>query len=120
MKNGILMGLWRRTLPIPRAIWQSQVRGDADLRFMTDAHHLVRDYVVRELPRVGEPLSPELVAREVKLPLDQVTGLLDDLERNMTFLYRNEEGAVHWAYPVTVDETPHRMSFSTGEQVNAA
>jgi hypothetical protein len=120
MKNSILMGLWRGTLPIPRVIWQSQVRGDADLRFMTESHHLVRDYVVRELPRVGQPLSPESIAREVELPLDQVVGLLDDLERNMTFLYRNEEGAVHWAYPVTVDETPHRMRFSTGEQVNAA
>jgi hypothetical protein len=120
MKNSILLGMWRRTLPIPRAIWQSQVRGDVDLRFMTKAHHLVRDYVVRELLRVGEPLSPEFIARGVELPPDQVVGLLDDLERHMTFLYRNEEGAVHWAYPVTVDETPHRMRFSSGEQVNAA
>ena len=120
MKNGILLGMWRRTLPIPRAIWQSQVRGDADLRFMSEAHHVVRDYVVRELPRVGEPLSPDLIAREVELPLARVAGLLDDLERHMTFLYRNEEGAVHWAYPVTVDQTPHRMSFSSGEKCNAA
>jgi hypothetical protein len=38
----------------------------------------------------------------------------------MTFLFRNEEGAVTWAYPVTVERTPHRVSLSTGEQVYAA
>jgi hypothetical protein len=38
----------------------------------------------------------------------------------MTFLFRNEQGAVAWAYPVTVDRTPHYVTFSTGEQVYAA
>jgi hypothetical protein len=38
----------------------------------------------------------------------------------MTFLYRNERGEVTWAYPVTVAQTPHRLTFGSGEQVNAA
>jgi hypothetical protein len=38
----------------------------------------------------------------------------------MTFLFRNEQGSVTWAYPVTVDQTPHRVTFSSGEQVYAA
>jgi hypothetical protein len=56
----------------------------------------------------------------VGLPLERVLVLLDDLESGMTFLYRNPAGAVHWAYPVTVDETPHSVTFSTGEQIHAA
>jgi hypothetical protein len=38
----------------------------------------------------------------------------------MTFLFRNEHGAVEWAYPVTAARTPHRVAFSTGERINAA
>jgi hypothetical protein len=87
---------------------------------MTEEHHRIRNFVVTELPRAGEPLSPEFIAQALKLPLDQVVGILDDLEKHMSFLFRNEQGAVEWAYPVTVDQTPHRMTFSTGERVNAA
>jgi hypothetical protein len=49
-----------------------------------------------------------------------VNDVLDELERRMTFLFRNQAGAVAWAYPVTVDVTPHHVTFSTGEQVYAA
>ena len=56
---------------------------------------------------VGEPLRPEVIAAGVGLPVERVQALLDDLEAGMTFLYRNPAGAVHWAYPVTADETPH-------------
>jgi hypothetical protein len=120
LRDSLLLGVWRYLVPIPRPVWQSQVRGDADLDFMTEAHHRVRDFVVLELPRAGEPLSLEFIARELDLPPSQVAGILDDLERHMTFLFRNEQGAVAWAYPVTVDRTPHHITFSSGEQVYAA
>jgi hypothetical protein len=38
----------------------------------------------------------------------------------MTFICRNDEGMAVWAYPVTVEKTPHRLTFSTGEQIYAA
>jgi hypothetical protein len=120
LRDSLLLGVWRYLVPIPRPVWQSQVRGDSDLGFMTEAHHQVRDFVVLELPRAGEPLSLEFIARELDLPPSQVAGILDDLERHMTFLFRNEQGAVAWAYPVTVDRTPHHITFSSGEQVYAA
>ena len=121
MDESLLMGIGHHTVPIPRLVWQGQVKGDeAKLDFMTEAHHRIRNFVVMELPLAGEPLSPELIARRLELPLDQVVGMLDDLEKQMTFLFRNEQGAVEWAYPVTVAPTPHRVAFSTGERVNAA
>jgi hypothetical protein len=49
-----------------------------------------------------------------------VNAILDELEKHMTFLFRDEQGAVAWAYPVTVDRTPHHVTFDTGEQVYAA
>jgi hypothetical protein len=87
---------------------------------MTEEHHLVRDFAVRELPRVGEPLQSEFIAQELGLPLARVIAVLDELEKNMTFLYRGDGEAVTWAYPVTVDQTPHQVTFSTGEQIHAA
>jgi hypothetical protein len=49
-----------------------------------------------------------------------VVLFLDELEQHMTFLFRNAQGDVVWAYPVTVEQTPHRITFDTGEQLYAA
>ena len=66
------------------------------------------------------PISPETIAAAVHLPLERVRSLLDELEHAMTFLFRNAAGAVTWAYPVTVDQTPHQVTFSSGEKLYAA
>jgi hypothetical protein len=125
VSNKLLLGLWRFTFRLPHHIWQGHIAGDAGrtaarLGFMTAEHHLVRDFAVRELPRLGKPLSAGLIAQALSLPVARVQDILDELEREKTFLFRNAEGAVTWAYPVTVDETPHRVTFSTGEQIYAA
>ena len=125
MNESLLLGIWRFFLRIPRPIWQQEIARNAgssekSLAFMTADHHKVRDFVVRELPRLAQPIPPEDIALSLKLELDRVISILDELEKNMTFLYRNQEGAVTWAYPVTVEPTPHRITFSTGEQIYAA
>jgi hypothetical protein len=125
MHDSLLVGMGHSMLPLPRSLWQSHIghaahATEARLGFMTAAHHRVRDYAVTELPHAGHPLPPEHIARDLGLDLGAVERLLDELEANLTFLYRNEQGAVAWAYPVTVDPTPHRLTFSTGEQIYAA
>lgn len=124
MTSRLLIGLGPRMIPVPRAAWQWQMRRrvheTAHLGFMSEEHHLVREFAVRELPKVGEPLSPEFIAEELGLPVDRVKSILVDLDRHMTFVCRSAEGAVVWAYPVTVERTPHHVTFSTGEQVYAA
>jgi hypothetical protein len=112
-------------VPIPSKLWQSQVakearRASSRLAFMSEDHHRVRDFAVLELPRVGHPLPPEHFARSLGLPLARVLSILGELEAGMTFLFRNQEGAVHWAYPVTVQRTAHHVTFDSGEQVYAA
>ncbi len=87
---------------------------------MTPGHHRVRNLVVRELPRIAKPLTPDWIASQVNLPAEAVIAILDDLERHLTFLFRNAEEAVVWAYPVTIEPTMHRMTLSTGEQTYAA
>jgi len=108
-------------IPVPQFLWQRAIRTAAHktrlgTRFMGDDHHRVRDFVVTELLRTRRPLSPDRIAAALGLGLDRTTDLLAALEQRRTFLFRDEGGAVTWAYPVTVDETPHHGVFITGEE----
>jgi 16S rRNA U516 pseudouridylate synthase RsuA-like enzyme len=127
MKNHIFLGVWRFMLPVSEAALHKHVTDDAGgqaespaLAFMTADQRRVRNFVVSELPRVAVPLSPELIAGRLDLPVEGVVVLLDDLEKHLTFLFRNPQGAVEWAYPVTVARTPHKVTFSSGEKLYAA
>jgi len=120
MNDNLLLGVSRYLLPIPRFVWQRQVRSTAHLDFMSPNHHRVRDFVVTEIPKARKPLSPACIAQALNLPADRLGLILDDLEKHMTFLFRNPQGEVEWAYPVTAACTPHHVAFSTGERIDAA
>jgi hypothetical protein len=126
MNRNLLLGLWRFIIPMPRAVWQAEITQselktrENGLAFMSLDHHRVRDFCVLELPRLARPLPPSLIADRLNLPLERVQSILSELETHKTFTFRNSKGEVTWAYPVTVDETPHRITFSSGEQVFAA
>jgi hypothetical protein len=124
-RNRPLLGLGRYMIPIPRFLWRRAVARNVTaierrLAFMSGDYHRVRDFAVRELPRVGQPLAPGLIAKELSLTAVRTQEILDDLEKRLVFLFRNDEGAVAWAYPVTADPTPHHAAFSTGERLDAA
>ena len=121
----ILVGRGNQFTTIQQEHWEQDMSAapqllEAELKFMSEEHHLVRNLVVRELPNIGEPLSPERIARMSNLSVTRVNVILDELEKNLTFLFRNDQGAVEWAYPVTTSHTPHHATFSTGEKVYAA
>lgn len=125
MTENVLVGSGRRILSMPRRHWEQQLatvpeHQENRLAFMSPDHHRVRYFVVEQLVRVGAPLTPDRISQGVGLPVARVNAILKELERHLVFLVRNERGAVSWAFPVTVDPTPHRMSFATGEQVYAA
>jgi hypothetical protein len=125
MEEQVLIGKERGIISIPQQAWEQGLAGrvpqiKARLEFMSESHHLVRNFVVKELLQKGAPVSPELISQRLDLPLAGVKSILGDLEKNLTFLYRNKQGSVAWAYPVTADETPHKISFHTGERINAA
>ncbi len=125
MSDTILLGQGRQITEIPRKEWEknlSQIsqHSEARLGFMSKEHHLLRNFVVRELPCTSQPVQPDLISQSLELPLARVNTLLDELEKNLFFLVRNSQGAVSWAYPVTVEKTPHELVFSTGERLYGA
>jgi len=125
LNETILLAQGHQITNIPRQTWEdhlSQVPQHSETRhsFMTEEHHRVRYFAVRELPRVGEPLLPEFIAQNLNLPLARVNAILAELEKHLFFLVRNGQGAVSWAFPVTVESTPHELTFSTGERLYGA
>jgi len=93
----------------------------ARLAFMTPEHHRVRNFAVREmLYESDRPIKVDRLAATLGLPLLKVQAIVEDLERNLFFLVRNETGEISWAFPVTTDPTPHRLKFSTGERAHGA
>jgi hypothetical protein len=125
MENKLLTGVWRYLIGVPPMLWEKQIekarlKVEKSTRFMSPDHRRVHHYVVGELPRFGRPLPAETVSRELALPRERTVDILRDLEEHLTFLYRNGEGQVVWAYPVTVEKTPHRITFGSGESLYAA
>lgn len=125
MAEKILLGRgseidWMLRETFEQALAHVSAHSNQRLAFMSDLHHRVRYHVVRELPRLGKPLSPTSIATALDLSLTQVNDILAELEQNLFFLVRNPKGEVVWAFPVTVAETPHRLTFSSGEQCYGA
>lgn len=125
MNETVLLARGRDLITIPRQQWETHLahapeHAKSRLGFMTADHHRVRYFVVRELPAHGRPMKPAMIARSLQMPLDRVRHILAELERNLFFLFRDESGNVVWAYPITVAQTPHHLTFSSGETLYAA
>jgi len=125
MEEKILLGRERQILEIQQAVWKQHLtqipeHSQSRLNFMTGAHHQVRYFVVKELIDGLKPIQPESIADKLNLPLERVQVILGELERKLFFLVRNDQGAVTWAYPVTVEPTPHKLTFASGESLYAA
>ena len=109
---------------MPRAEWEAERAGAPEamkkrLAFMTPEHHAVRRFAVSELPRRGHELSTEEIADALSLPRKRVATIIDELEKALFFVVRLKSG-ISWAFPVTIDETPHALAFSSGERCFAA
>lgn len=125
MPETVLVGRGQRITSIPRSQWEQELEGAPEfirrrLDFMSPEHHAVRNFVVQELPRSGKPVSIGRISQALHLPRKQTKEIVEDLERNLFFLARRDGPEISWAFPVTIDETPHHLVFSTGERLDAA
>jgi hypothetical protein len=112
-------------MEIPLRDWEQELSSAPEaigqrLEFMSPDHHLVRNFVVRELPRLGQPISLADISHELHLSRKRTTSIVEDLEKNLFFLVRGNGAEVSWAFPVTAEETGHHLVFSTGDRLDAA
>lgn len=82
---------------------------------ITLEHLQIRDYAIETLALTGKALQPATIERAFNKSKKRVEKILDDLQRNLVFIARDDQGAVTWAHPVTVNPTPHRLHLSEGE-----
>ena len=125
MADTVLIGRGDSIISIPQSDWEYEVSSAPEfisrrLEFMSHEHHLVRNFVVRELPRLGRPVPVPDISQALDLSPERTTSIVDDLEKNLFFLVRNDNAEVSWAFPVTAEETGHHLVFSTGERLDAA
>ena len=125
MVDTVLIGRGDTISHIPRRDWEQELSSAPEkisqsLEFMSHDHHLVRNFVVRELPHSGRPISLADISNGLHLSRTRTTSIVEDLEKNLFFLVRGNGAEVSWAFPVTAEETGHHLVFSTGERLDAA
>lgn len=125
MMDALLIRLKRFGLRVPRLLWERVIAAEArrsgrNLDWFTPDHHAVRDHAVTEIARSGNPVTVEQLAAATGLEHSRLAKVLDDLERAKTFLFRSSGDGVDWAYPVTAEDTGHRIRLDSGERFFAA
>lgn len=123
--DNVLIGLKDDLVTIPFSDVKSEMKkglkkAEDRVKLFSEEKRKIHHFIVKNLPILREPISPDLISQELQIPLNSVIKIVTELEEGKTFIYRNNSENINWAYPVTVDTTPHKIYFSTGEQVNAA
>jgi hypothetical protein len=121
----VRLGRGDEVVTIPEADWWGELQQHLPMargRFdaLPPLHREVRRAAVLELVRTARPVPPQAVAARVGAPLDDVLAALAELERRLFFLVRDSAGDVSWAFPFTVDVSPHRLELSSGERLYGA
>ncbi len=125
LKRRMLMGIGKFMVPIPRVIASkglekgvSGARAKADL--LSPEERTIHHFIVSRMTKTKTPLTAELVGKELDLPIDRVEATIDKLEKLKTFLYRSDGKGINWAYPLSLEDTGHKITDSTGERFFAA
>lgn len=121
----VLLGCKHSMVPVPWALFTLILRRGARktkavLGGLDDDHRQVHHFVVKNLPSLARPMPPEFISARLKMEEGRVIEILDELERRLIFLFRPGGRDVVWAYPVTAEPTPHKLTFSSGERLWAA
>lgn len=119
------MGIGKFMVPIPLVIsnkgLEKGVSGaKAKAELLSEEERKVHYFVVKKMAGAKEPITAELAGEELGMPLERVEKIIDKLEGLKTFLYRSDGKGINWAYPLSLDDTGHKMTASSGEQFSAA
>ena len=119
------MGIWRFMIPLPGFMIRRDVKQmvNAICRKTVDVseeERKIQHFVVMTMTDTNEPVTAEHIAEKLDMPLDRVKEIVDKLEKMKVFFYRYDSEGINWAYPVTSESRPFKMTFSTGEQFTAA
>jgi hypothetical protein len=119
------MGIGRFMIPIPQVIsnrgLQKGVSGaKAKAQILSFEERGIHHFIVKKMAVAKEPITAEFISEELGISLETVEKTIDKLEGLKTFLYRSDGKGINWAYPLSLENTCHQMTASTGERFFAA
>jgi hypothetical protein len=119
------LSLGNRLFFVPSTIVRKLTKREADRwaykrAKLTPLQHQLQAIVVRDLPGSAGPLTAATIAERAEEPVAEVEQALADLHTWLGFIALDDRGAVEWAYPVTVANTPHHLAFESGERMSGA
>ena len=125
MERKMYMGIGRFMFPIPQVISArglkkgvSSARGKS--KFLSVEERKIHHFIVKKMAIVQQPIRAELISEELSISVDRVEKTMNKLEGLKTFLYRSDGMGINWAYPISLENTGHKISVSTGERFFAA
>ncbi len=125
LEGSVRVGISGITFPIPSFIIKKIVSsGIKEARKkvsrFSDLKRQIHHWVVKEIPGRKTPVLLPEIAEHFDQDITTIESIVQELEDEKTFLFRNRSEGINWAYPVTLDSTPHTVTFSSGETVNSA
>lgn len=119
------MGIGKFMVPIPlmissRGLEKGVSGARAKAGLLSEEEQRVHHFVVEKMAVAKEPITAEIVSEELALPVETVERTIGKLEGLKTFLFRGDGKGINWAYPLSLENTGHRMTASTGESFYAA
>lgn len=125
LERKMCLGVGRFMIPIPQVISaiglkKGMAGAKAKAGLLSEEERKVHYFVVEKMAVAKEPITAERISEELGMPLETVRKSIDKLEGLKTFLYRSDGTGIDWAYPLSLDNTGHKMTASTGEQFSAA
>lgn len=125
IKHKMYLGIFGLMLPIPpflsaKGSKKGETGARANAKSLSEAERRLHHFVVMKLAVANEPITAEFVAKGLGMPIAQVLEIFDKLEKLKTFIYREDGKGINWAYPLSLKNTGHRITASSGEQFFAA
>ena len=125
LKHKLYVGFRGFMIPIPpRLAAIGSRRGEKGTRANADRlskqERSVHHFIVVKMAVVKGPITAEMIADKLRIPIDRVNEIIDKLENLKTFVYHGDGKGINWAYPFSLENTGFRMTASSGEQFFAA
>ena len=125
VKHKLYVGYQGIMLPVPpvlskKGAQKGEKGAKANADSLTDLERRVHHFIVLKMVDARKPITSEMIADEMEMPLGQVCSVIDKLESLKTFIYRSDGKGIDWAYPLSLDNTGFRMTSSSGERFFAA
>ena len=119
------MGIRRFMLPLPLAISAKGVKrgvsgAKTKANLLSKEEREVHHFIVKQMAIAKEPITIEFIGKKLNISINRIKDIVAKLEGMKTFCYRYDSQGINWAYPLSLENTGHQMTVSTGEQFFAA